>query len=236
MQPKNQALRKRTQIATANRVMFFWVAGVSVVFSAAIVVSYFLIQMTIFNEKVLGEQGKTISVLKSDLSNIDTLKDKVLELDTNSALKSIKAAPDDQPLQVILDALPSSANSLALGASLQNKLLSGIGGLEISALQVDPVIGVESFSSSDTSAAVGSITGSQQGEITFHFEVSGDVMEIKQVLLNLEKSIRTIYVVSMKIETQSSSDQTTPKLTLNVQGKAFYEPARKVELKDKVIK
>ena len=236
MQPKNQALRKRTQIATANRMMFVWVAGVSVVFSAAVVISYFLIQMTIFNEKVLSEKGKTISTLTADLNNIDALKDNVRELDTNSALKSIKASPDDQPLQVILDALPSSANSLALGASLQNKLLSGIGGLEISALQVDPVIGVESFSSSDTSVAVGSVTGSQQGEITFHFEVSGDVMEIKQVLLNLEKSIRTIYVVSTKIETQSNSDQTTPKLTLNVQGKAFYEPAREVKLKDKVIK
>ena len=40
MQPKGKAIRKRTQIATANRIMFLWVAGVSVVFGLLLSVYY----------------------------------------------------------------------------------------------------------------------------------------------------------------------------------------------------
>ena len=50
MQPKGVAIRKRTQIAMANRAMFLWVAGVSVVFGFALVGSIFLNQMLLFNE------------------------------------------------------------------------------------------------------------------------------------------------------------------------------------------
>ena len=232
MQPKGAALRKRTQIVMANRMMFLWVAGVSVVFGFALVGAIFLTQMLLFNERVLQEKDRTVSTLKTDNSNIQALEAQIRVLDTNQALINSKAASDDQAVQVILDALPSDANSLALGASIQNKLLAGIPGLKLNSLQVDPVVGVESLTgdSSIQNASLSTSSSALANEITFRFSVIGDDTALKQVLLNLESSIRTIDVISLKIEGQGSAS------VLSVQARAFYQPERVVQLKDKTVK
>lgn len=228
MQPKNVAIRKRTQIMKANRTMFIWVAGVSVVFGIALVGIIFLTQMLLFNERVLQQKNQTIATLAANNSNISALESQIRVLDTNEALISSKAKPDDQAIQVILDALPSDANSLALGASLQTKLLNGIPNLVLNSIQVDPVIGVESLSSSLVVSA--SPVSGTQNSITFRFSVTGSDASLRQVLQNLESSIRTIDVISLKIESQGSDR------VLSVEAQAFYEPARVVQLKDMVVK
>ena len=67
-------------------------------------------------------------------------------------------------------------------------------------------------------------------QITFTFSVSGNEAALKQALTNLEKSIRTIDLSLSRLRTKAT------KLVLTVKGHAFYEPAKTVELKDKVIK
>ena len=218
MQSKGVALRKRTQIAKAGRLMFFWVAGASILIGFALVGAIFLTQMLMFNEKVLNEKNKTISILNTNNNNITELKNQVRALDANQALIDSKARSEDRAIQVILDALPSDANSLALGASLQEKLLSVVPGVRLESLQVDSV-----------DSSLTSLTG--LNEIGFAFSISsGDTKLLQQVLRNLELSIRTINIVSFKIESQGLSR------VLTAQAKAFYEPARIVELKDKVVK
>lgn len=143
MQPNNPALRKRTQIAKANRMMFLWIAAGSVVIGCALVVAFFLGQKLIYNERVLAEKETTVAILSANNKIVPELETQVRVLDTNEALALARASDEDQNIRVILDALPSDANSLALGASLQNKLLAGISGLTIESLQVDPVVGVE---------------------------------------------------------------------------------------------
>jgi hypothetical protein len=231
MQPKDAALRKRSQIAKASRTMFVWVAGVSIVLGFALVGSIFLVQKLLFNEKVLAEKDKTSSILQANIANVGELEAQVRVLDSNEALLSSKAAAEDQTLQVILDALPSDANSLALGASLQNKLLAGIPGLSIDSLQVSPVIGVET-ANSDGLVQDASIAGGTTGfsEIPFRFTVSGSEAALKETLQRLERSIRAIDVTSVSIESQGASR------VLSVQARAFYEPARVVELTDKAVK
>ncbi|MFZ2125932.1 MAG: hypothetical protein WAV04_00265 [Candidatus Microsaccharimonas sp.] len=229
MQPTNNAaLRKRTQIAKANRTMFLWIAAGSVIVGCALVVAYFLGQKLIYNERVLAEKEKTVAILKSNNEVIPELETQVRVLDTNTALKSVLASDDDQTIQVILDALPADANSLALGASLQNKLLAGIPGLTIESLQVDPVVGVESLSdinANEQDASAG-VSGNQ---ITFQFSVNGSPEALKQVLTNLERSIRAIDILSLRIESQGN------KQLMSVQARAFYEPAKTIELTDKVV-
>lgn len=229
MQPNTAALRKRTQIAKANRTMFLWIAAGSAIVGCALVVAFFLGQKLIYNEKVLAEKEKTVSILRSNNANIPELETQVRVLDTNAALASAKAKDDDQAIQVILDALPSDANSLALGASLQNKLLAGIPGLTIESLQIDPVQGIESFAddvASEDASESGDVVANQ---ITFQFSVSGSQDALKQVLSNLERSIRAIDITSLRIESQGSNQLMT------VQARAFYEPARTIELYDKVV-
>ncbi len=230
MQPKDAAIRKRTQIAKANRTMFLWVAAVSALVGFALVGSIFLTQKLVFNEKILSEKDKTVSTLKKNNDNVAELEAQVRILDTNQALIDSKAKSDDQPIQVILDALPSDANSLALGASLQNKLLADIAGLTINSLQVDPVIGVESLSGDSSVQDTSTASASDQSQITFRFAVSGGEDALKEVLKRLERSIRAIDISSLRIESQGSNR------VLTVQARAFYEPTRTVELKDKTVK
>lgn len=228
MSLKFQPVRKRAQIMSANRVMFIWVAGVSVVLGFAIVGAIFLTQMLIFNEKVISKKNQTISRLEQNNRNVAKLEDQIRALDANEALGSKKAKADDRAIQVVLDALPSEANSLALGASLQNVLFAGIGGLSIESLKVDPVVGVELLDSSSVATEISDNSGNR---INFKAVITGTEAEIKTALTNLERSIRTIDIDSLKIESGSGSE-----LTVTINGCAFYEPERVVQLKEEVVK
>lgn len=227
MKPNDVAIRKRTQISKASRTMFLWIAIASALVGIAVVVSIFLAQKLIFNEKVLAEKQKTVSTLEKNNKIIPSLQDSIRVLDTNEALKSVKANETDQTIQVILDALPDTANSNALGASLQNKLLAGIQGLTIDTLQVDPVIGVETAVDDSTLAAGGE--GETENAITFQFKVTGGQDALKQVLTNLERSIRTVEVLSVRIETLGNSQEMT------VSARAFYEPKTTLVLTEKKV-
>jgi hypothetical protein len=228
MKPNDVAIRKRTQIAQANRTMFLWIAIASALVGSAIVVSFFLAQKAIFNEKVLIEKQNTVSALDNNNKVAPELEDEIRVLDTNQALISSKANDTDQAIQVILDALPSDGNSLALGASLQNKLLAGITGLTtVQSLRVDPIAGVEALTT-DTSV-VDASEGTGENQITFQMSVKGSQDAIRAVLQNFERSIRLIKITSLQIETQPDGQLMT------VQAKAFYEPSKSIELKDKVI-
>lgn len=232
MAEQTTALRKRQQIAKANRTMFLWVAGVSAIVGIAIVASIFLLQKAWFNEKVLAEKSNTASTLTNNNKVIEELKNQVRVLNTNDALRSAMTPSETQPVQVVLDALPDKANSSALGSSLQEKFLNG-SGLTIESLNVDPVQGVESSGTDNVQDASQSSTVSGDNQITFRFSVSTGVdnaSAFKELLQKLERSIRAIDITSLTIETQGS------RLILSVNGRAYYEPTKTVELKDKTVK
>lgn len=231
MATQETALRKRQQIAKANRTMFLWVAGASAIVGIALVLSLFLLQKAWFNEKVLAEKSKTASVLTDNNKVVSDLKDQIRVLNTNQSLKEVMIAGEDQPVQVVLDALPSDANSSALGSSLQEKFLND-GALKVESLTVDPVAGIES--QSDTSvedASTDTVEGENQ--ITFRFTVSTDANNataLKNLLQRIERSIRPIDISTLTVETQGE------RLVLTASGRSFYEPARTVELKEKTVK
>lgn len=228
MKPNDVAIRKRSQIAQANKTMFIWIAVASALIGSAIVVSVFLTQKAIFNEKVLAEKQTTLSNLDNNNKVAPELVKQIQVLDTNQALASTKANESDQAVQVILDALPSEGNSLALGASLQNKLLAGIPGLNsIETLQVDPIAGLESLTAGTT---VDAATGVAANQITFRLVVKGNQDAIRNVLQNFERSVRLISITSLQIETQNDGQLMT------VLAKAYYEPAKTIELQTKVVK
>lgn len=232
MATQDTAIRKRQQIANANRMMFMWVAAVSAIVGICIVASLFLVQKAWFNEKVLAEKGKTASTLTENNKVVDELKNEIRVLNTNEALKSSMAPGENQPVQVVLDALPSDANSSAFGSSLQEKFLSNPA-LTIESLVVDPVAGVESQSDENVQDASVAQQGDSENQINFRFSVSSDVNNasaLKELLQKLERSIRAIDITMMVVETQGN------RLVLSVDGHAFYEPAKTVELKDKTVK
>lgn len=232
MASQETALRKRQQIANANRMMFIWVAAISAVVGIAIVGSVFLFKIASFNEEVLQMKGKTARTLVANNKAIPNLEDQVRQMNTNQALIDSMAPNQTQPIRVVLDALPSDANSTAFGASLQEKFLKDPA-LRIESLVVDPVAGVESQSVANVQNASRSSQNDDDHEISFRFSVSADINNanaLKDLLKKLERSIRAIDITSLDVETQGA------RLVLSVEGRAFYEPAKTSELKEKTVK
>lgn len=227
MEKKTPGIRKRQQITKANRTMFLWVAAASVVVGFSLVIAIFLWQKISFGEKVLAEKSKTLATLNQDLERVPALRDNIRLLETNENLKETRLKDDDRAIQSVLDALPADANSTALGSSLQSKLLAGINGVTLDAIKVDPVIGVETVENTVEGTDPG------QNKINFTFTVSvasNNPDGLRDVLLRLERSIRAINVTSLTIEQQGT------RLVMSAAGHAYYQPARSIELKDKVVR
>jgi len=237
MATQETALRKRQQIARANRMMFVWVAAISAIVGVAVVLSVFLSQKLLFNEKVLGIKNETASTLEKNNEAINPLKDQIRVLNTNEQLKKNMVEGESQPVQVVLDALPSEANSSAFGASLQEKFLRA-DGVQLDILSVDPVAGVESTDANENIEDASESSDNAQtndNQITFRFTVSAPQNQqgqrsLEDILKKLERSIRPIDITTASIEVQGK------RLELKVEGMTYFEPAKTVELKTKTVK
>lgn len=226
------ALRKRQQIALANRTMFLWVAGVSAVVGIAAVASLFLVQKAFFNEKVLSEKSKTASTLVRNNEAVEELQDQIRVLNTNENLRENMVPGQDQPVQVVLDALPSTANSSAFGASLQQRFLEAEG-VRLESLDVVPVQEFEGRANSGSGPVASSSGAEGEHQVRFTFAVSTSSDNpgvLKELLVRLERSIRPINLTSVTVEAQGN------RLLLRAEGHTYYQPARTAELKDKVIR
>ena len=219
-------MKKRQIIANSNRTMFFWVAGMSAIVGVCAVASIFLVQQLAFKTKVTVELDKTLSVVTKNNRVANQLIENVRLRGTDASLSSIKAQPDDQALQVVLDALPADENTLALGSSLQQKLIGTVDGVTIESLAVDPPV-----SADDTvvNSSVSASDGPQK--MTFTTTVSAtDPNLLKELLVKLERSIRVIDVDDLMLEKGAT------KYTMTLKAHAYYMPATSVELTDKVVK
>lgn len=223
MATKQTGLRKRQQIAKANRMMFLWVAGTSVIVGFALVGGIFLGQKLMFNEKVLAEKRNTVSVLRDNNEAVPELEQNVRVLDTNQGLMDSRSRSDEKPIQVILDALPADKNAAALGSSIQDRIIGDINGVKLESISVDS-------DSSEENVTDDLDTSSGDNQIGFQLTVSGSADNLKKVLQNMEKSIRAVNVTSVSLQSDDN------RLMLQIIGHAYYEPAVSIDLKDKVVK
>lgn len=232
MKKDDVTLRKRAQVSKANRTMFFWVAGMSVIVGFSAVASIFLFQRVVFNAGIIREKQNTASTLKENISALDSLKKDVAALNSNAILRDLRAHPDDSALQVILDALPAQANSLALGASIQDRLLKDLD-IEIDNLTLDE--GGDNLGLDAPTTDVAAEEGDTESEaatpntntvmsIPFTLSVRAQSPNVlKELLTRLERSIRTINVHSLKIEQQGSDVQ------LTIEAVAYYQSEKVME-------
>jgi hypothetical protein len=196
--------------------MFFWIAAMSAVLGICAVLSLFIVQQIIFKTKVTNKLDATVSTLKDNNKNATSLIENVQVLETNESLNSVKARPEDKALQVILDALPADNNALALGSSLQKKLLQ-MPNLTIDSLSFQA-------SSSDTNVDTGTV-------VPFTVGLSApDASTLKDALVQIEKSIRVIDIDTLSLEKSGQ------KYTMTLNAHAYYEPAKIVELKSETVK
>lgn len=218
--------KKRDQIARSNKAMFVWVAAMSAVVGICLVVSYFLWQQIAFRTKVVDEKYDTVSTLKDNNNAVEELKKNIRLLETNAALGSAKADPEEKSLQVVLDALPADNNAAALGSSLQQKLVNDIPNLSLKSLIFDES---EVTASSDEISNTTEVLGAQPISFTAVFE-STDPNSLKDLLLRFERSIRVIDIDSLKVERSGNN------YTMTVTAHGYYLPGKNIELKEKVVK
>lgn len=213
----NVAIRKRQEIAKANRMMFFWVTGASAIVGIAVVLGLTLFNKLGFNQTVISKQGETVSILTKNKEAANSLLESARVLDTNINLRNSRTKPyndEDTGLQVILEALPSTENKAALGASLQTHLLK-LDGVTIESLSVGDTDVV-----SDGEAI---ITGSLPIGFTFTAKAT-DPEKLFDLLARLESSIRPIKIVNLSVETGPTET------TLTVIAESYYQLPVNIDL------
>lgn len=221
------ALRKRAQIAKANKAMFLWVALASVVVSVAAVLVIVMTQKLFHNQRAIGELNSTVATLRENNENVPELENQVRMLGSDPALLRLRTNDTDNALRVILDALPAEPNPSALGASLQSRLF---GNITVESVQITPVFADEVAADAEEEGDTEETAGSGANAISFQFTVRGNSASLKELLDRLERSIRTIQVSNLRLE-GSGNDQ-----TLSVNGEAYFMPAKRLELKNMDIK
>lgn len=206
------AARKRYQIAKANKAMFVWVAIASAIVGAAGVFSVFLYQKLEFNQKVIATKQESSRILKKNADVFPKLQQNITALSANENLLKSRAKDGDSALQVILDAMPSSVNTAALGSSLQQVLL------KVDDVTIDSLVVGEADELSTENLI----------NFTFTVSVGPDGSDrLSRVLQNLESSIRPINVLTSTIETDSRG------MKMTIGATAAYQPAKSIELETK---
>ncbi len=213
-------MKKRQVIANSNRTMFIWIALASAIVGVCLVVGYFMVQQIMFRGRVAAKAEGTATTLRKNNVAAKSLIENVRVRGTDSALNSIKARPDDRALQVVLDALPADINTLALGSSLQEKIIGEAVGVKIESLVLEGASTETAASDSDS-----------LGTVPFILTVSSsDANALRDMLLRMERSIRTLDIDTLALEKTDTS------YTLSVTAHAYYQPGKTVQLKDEVEK
>lgn len=216
-------VRKQSLINQTKKTVFMWVIGASALTGAAIVVMILLVQTLIYNEKVLSEKSKANRQVEESIEQAKKLKGSIRTLNANEELRMVRASEGAQALQSVLDALPADANRLAMGASLQDKLLKDI-----------PGVAVESVSLADTGEVEGaaeeeSVIDAEAKSQPFNVSLSGSAEDLRIALERLERSIRAVDVVSLSAVT------TDDRLTIQVSGTMSYLPPMQIQQTEKKV-
>ena len=220
-------LKKRQQIASANKMIFVWVIAASVAIAFCGVTMQFLVRQAIFNQKIIGAKLETQSTLSKNLDNVNKLKENVDALQADTRLAKVKANPEDTNLKVVLDALPTSDDRTALGASLQQVILpkSGVDTSDIAT--VSPAGTEEAVNVTATDASVLTPTAPTA---EFTFAATGDYDRIKAMLGDLERTIRPMNIKVLSLQS------TDGRVKATVEGVTYYSPQQTVQLGKKTLK
>ena len=230
--PKNPGggLKKRQQIENAGRSMFIWVAIASVAVSVCIVTAQFLFQRWTYNNRVLTAKYKASDQLSKNITNAKQLQTAINDLVSNDDLASVKTNTDDPNTKSVLDALPSNFDATAWATSLQKAILSHSG---------VAIEGIDVPSQQDQTATAGSTTPTSSAastadptpqEMKFNVTVSGSYDKIRNMMLDLERTIRPIKVTALTLDGNDAA------MTATVSGVTYYQPSKTASVKQEAVK
>ncbi len=212
-------LRKRQKITAANKAVFTWIVIASIVLGISGVLAQFMLRQLFFNNKILTVLNKTDSNITKSVTAYDGLKTDVSKLVADTNLNALKKGNNSTALQVVIDALPTEENRVALATSMQNEVL-GPSGVTIETFAV-----IDQSVAPDTGAQA--LTGVQS--FSFNFSVTGTYAQVQQAIRNMERSIRPITVQSLDIQ------GTDAKMKMSVVASTYYQPPTTVSVKEEKL-
>ena len=234
-------IKKRQQITNTRKQVFTWVALAAALVVICLVVGWNLMQRINYQNKVNRDVGKTAQTMHDNVEAVDKLIKNVNALKANAALSLPNLKADDSTVfQVVIDALPTEDDSVALSSSLQNKILSK-SGVTIEQINVDTTESDSSSSSSSNSS--GSSSGSSKSgvskaddvqfpvakPITFRVSLVGSFDSVKSALQDIESTIRPITITKLTI------DGSDDKLNATIEAQTYYSSKVNFKLGKKEI-
>jgi len=207
MAKQHRKSKKHFQIEQTKRNVFLIVIIASIVLSMSSVLGKFVFDWSQFNFRVLSAQSDTIETLETNIDNAESVVNEYRAFDGTSNV---------EPEQ-ILDALPAKYDLSAWNSSLQ--FLVGLNSLSL-----------ESVSGADLSLdAIERDTDPQPQEFEFGVEVAGDYGDIRSFIADLNRSIRPIALDQLTIS--GSPDN----ITLEANGRTFYQPSQSLEFANEEV-
>lgn len=225
-------MKKREQIIHTNKMVFLWVAAAAVAVTIAIVLSQFLVRQFMFNGKIISALNTSNATLEQNIDKYDDLKREVVKLLANQRLNDLRINKDaggDNALQVVIDAMPTSDDRLALAAALQQSILSRSG------VQIDNLTFTDASAATDPAA--GAVTTpattavrNDAVEVPFTFKAIGTYDQLKKMFADMQLSIRPISVTSVKLSGEGSA------MNAEIQASTYYAVPKTTDLKKQEIK
>ena len=226
---KTTGFNKRQQVARANKNIFVWVAVASLVIAICLVFAQFLVQRLVFNQKIINQKSQTNTTLVKNIDNAKQLKKNIDNLitDSNLAKVSVKSnSPNNNNLQVILDALPTADDGATFANSLAGVVLVRSGVTLASLTAGDNAV----VSTTQAGAATASGASAQPQTTPFAFTIRGDYNQVKNALADIDHVIRPIKITKLVVQGAQAE------LTVTAEGVTYYMPPSSVGLQRKSIK
>lgn len=219
-------IKKRQQIKNANQTMFLWIIAASVAVAVCLVLGQFMLRQFIFNNKIISAKNQAYDTLRDNKESFGELKNEVNKLVSNQSLSKLKVAESDTSLQVIIDALPTTDDRVALANSLQQVILAR-SGVAIESITVVDGGTVTTGAASDATTPTPS---NAPISVPFTVVVKGNYDQIRQAVGDLEKSIRPMSVDRVLLEGSNNE------LRATIIAQSHYLPAKSVQVTTESIK
>jgi hypothetical protein len=216
---------KRTLIAKSNTQIVVVTSGACFVVIFCVVASISLISQFMYQNRIIAADKLALSTLKLDIQAAQGLESSYKAF-TSTSTNIIGGNPkgtgpqDGTNDKIILDSLPSRYDYPALATSLENILTQ-------QTVEIQSITGTD-----DAAAQAGDQTSTepQSQPMPFQVTVAGSYGAIQNVVGAFERSVRPFRIQTLEL----SGDQS--KLTLTIGAQTFWQPAKSLTIRTKVIK
>jgi len=217
---------KRALIDKANTRIVVYVSVAAFILVFSLVATKTLIGQATYQNRVIGAKRVAVNQLKSDIAASDSLKTSYNAF-VGTAQNAIGGNPtgsgpqDGNNAKIILNALPDAYDFPGLTTSLENMLTSQGG------------VTIDGISGTDQEATFGSNLSSstpQPQPIPFSISVAGSYSSLQGVISTFERSIRPIQIQTLEVS------GTDPNLTMTITAQTYYQPAKSLNITQKVVR